>query len=197
MKCIQFHFLLGSEFTFGKTATRSLYQDNGNKNSGKFIINDYISAINLYSILRRLMNDESLDCNQCVKLQQRWWLAILYQEVGQGGKIKRQDFTEWTWHPTYKALDIGWTEIKMLMNYAIPMVPHHNHFLNNFYQCLAYFCAVGRGLFQSDVDNRAIIICCSLTFTAWMTAELQKKITSVICNNLPEIFLDDIFRSLS
>ena len=51
-ECIRFHFLLlGSDFTFGETATRSLYQDNGNKNSGKLVINDYVSAIDLYSIL--------------------------------------------------------------------------------------------------------------------------------------------------
>ena len=47
-----FHFLLGSEFTFGETSTRSLYQYNRNENSGELVINDYVSAINLYSILR-------------------------------------------------------------------------------------------------------------------------------------------------
>ena len=46
MQCIRFHFLLGSDFTFGETAVCLLYQDNGNENSGELIVNDYVSAIN-------------------------------------------------------------------------------------------------------------------------------------------------------
>ena len=36
------------------------------------------------------------------------------------------------------------------------MVPHRNHFLDNFYHCLASFWAVEHGLFWSDGDDRAI-----------------------------------------
>jgi hypothetical protein len=58
--------------------------------------------------------------------------------------------------PMYEALDIGWTELKLLEKYAMPMVPHRNHFLNDFYHRLASFWAVERGLFRSDEDERAI-----------------------------------------
>jgi hypothetical protein len=103
------------------------------------------------------MNDAVLDCNRSGKLQQRCWLAFLYQAVGWGGKIKRQDFTEWMWNPKYEVIDIGWTELKILEKYAMPMVPHRNHFLNNFYHCLRSFWAVERGLFRSDdQDDHAI-----------------------------------------
>ena len=197
-ECIRFHFLLlGSDFTFGETATRSLYQDNGNKNSGKLVINDYISAINLYSILRRLMKDASLDCNRGGKLQQRCWLAILYQAVGRGGEIKRQDFTEWMWHPTYEALDIGWTELKLLEKYAMPMVPHRNHFLNDFYHCLASFWAVERGLFRSDGDERAIANFLFPDLHSLNGSGVTKKVTAVIRENLPEGCPADIVSSLS
>ena len=93
------------------------------------------------------MNNVSLDCNQGGKLQQRCWLAILYQAVGRGGKIKCQDFTDWMLHQTYEALNMGWTDLKLLENYSMPMVPHHNNFLNNFYHCLASFWAVELVLF--------------------------------------------------
>jgi hypothetical protein len=43
-------------------------------------------------------------------------------------------------------IDIGWTEMK----YAMPMVPHCNHFLNDFYHSLCSFWAVERGLFRAD-----------------------------------------------
>ena len=104
------------------------------------------------------MNDEPLDCKQGRKLQQRFWLAILYQGVGRGGKMKCQDFTKWVWNPTYKVLEIRWTGLKLLENFSITMVPHRNHFLGNFYHCLASFWAVEHGLFRSDGDERAIKI---------------------------------------
>jgi hypothetical protein len=126
------------------------------------------------------MNDASLDCNQGGKLQQRCWIAILHQAVGRGGEIKRQDFTEWMWHLMYEALDIGLTELKLLKKYAMPMVPHRNHFLNDFYHCLASFWVVERGMFQSDGDENIIANVLSPDLHSLNDSRVTKKVTAVI-----------------
>jgi hypothetical protein len=149
--------LLGSDFTFGETSTRSLYQDNGQTGHVGEVINDYVSLINLNSILRKHMKDAPLNCDRNGKLQQRCWLTLLYQAVGRGGEIKHQDFTEWMWHPRYEVIDIGLTELKLLEKYSMPMVPHRNHFLNDFYHCLGSFWAVERGLFRLDGEDESVI----------------------------------------
>jgi hypothetical protein len=116
-QCTRFHYKLGSDYTFGETSTRTLYQDNGYSHIDREVINDYVSLIDLNMILRKLMKDAVLNSNQSGKLQQRCWLAILYQAIGRGGEIKRQDLTEWMYHPKFETVDIQWTESPWELGY--------------------------------------------------------------------------------
>ena len=122
--------------------------------------------IKLYSILQQNMNDAFLDCNQGGKLQQRCWLAILYQMVGRGSEIKGQDFTKWMYHPTYKALDIGWKDLKLFNNYSMRLVPHRNHFLKTLYHCITSFWAVDVVCSSWMETSAPSQIFCSLNFIA-------------------------------
>jgi hypothetical protein len=136
---------------------RAHYTSQDNRHTGHVgeVINDYVLLINLNSILRKHMKDASLNCDGNGKLQKRCWLALLYQGVRRDGEIKHQYFTEWMWHPRYEVIKIGWTELKLLEKYSMPMVPHHNHFLNDFYYCLGSFWAVEHGLFRSDGEDKS------------------------------------------
>jgi hypothetical protein len=144
------------------------------------------------------MKDAVLNCNRSGKLQQRCWLTILYQAVGLGGEIKRQDFVEWMWHPTFEVINIGWTEMKQLEKYAMPMVPHRNHFLNDVYHSLGSFWAVERGLFRADdPDARAIANFVFPDLHSLNDSGVSKKVTAVIRENLPAGCPADIVGSLS
>ena len=144
-----------------------------------------------------LMNDAPLNCNRGGKLQHRWWLAILYQAVGRGGKIKLQDFTEWTWNPTYEALDIGWNELKLIEKYPIPVVLYRNNLLNGFYHCLDSFWAAEHGLFRSDGDEYAIMIFFPTVLHSLNYRRVTKIVAAVIRENLSEVCPADIVRFLS
>jgi hypothetical protein len=153
-ECDRYHLHLGSEYIFGV---------NGNSNVGQAVINDYVSMIDhLATILRKLLKDARLDCNQNGKLQQRCWITVLFLAIGRGGEIKFQDFNDWMWHPKYEVLNIGWTELKLMEKYAMSMVPHRNHYLMDCFHCLGSFWSVERSLFR--------------TFTACMMLEWQRKL---------------------
>jgi hypothetical protein len=103
------------------------------------------------------------------------------------------------WHSTYEALDIGWTELKLLEKYAMmPMIPQHNYFLNDFYHCcLASFWAVERGLFRSDGDERTIANFLFPDLHSMNDSGVTEKVTAVIRENLPEGCPADIVSFLS
>lgn len=94
----RFHMCLGSDFTFGDTTVRPLYSDNGNgpvaEGPGAPEI-EYVSKIDLYSILHKQMKDSNLHTHENGTLQQRCWIVILFNAVGRGGEIKFQDFSDW------------------------------------------------------------------------------------------------------
>jgi hypothetical protein len=126
------------------------------------------------------MKEAVLDCDRNGKLQQQCWLSILHQAVGRGGEIKLQDLAKWMWHPKYEVLDIGWSELKLLEKYAMPIVPHKKHFINDFYHCLGSFWSIERGLFRSGSDQ------CSIgNFHSLGEVGVSKKMTALILENLP------------
>jgi hypothetical protein len=197
-ECVRYHMRLGTEYTFGATSCQPLYEDNGFTGNCGPNITDFISLIDINSITRKLMKDAVINCDRNGKLQQRCWLALLYQAVGRGGEIKHQDFTEWMWHPKYEVIDIGWTELKLLEKYAMPMVPHRHNFLNDFYHCLGSFWMVERGLFRSnDPDERAIASSLFTDLHGLNDAGVTKKLTSIIRANLPDGCPADIVSSYS
>jgi hypothetical protein len=73
--------------------TCPLYKDNQsstNPGADGELITDYLSLIDLNSILRKLMKEVVLDCGRNGKLQHGCWLSILHQVIGKGEKIKLQ-----------------------------------------------------------------------------------------------------------
>ena len=60
---------LGSKYTFGETSVRPLYLDNEAVGFDSTAIHDYISVIDLHSILLRLMKDAKIACDRDGKLQ--------------------------------------------------------------------------------------------------------------------------------
>ena len=115
---------LGSKFTFCETAVRPLHSDNGAAGFDLPTTHDFVSVIDLQSVLKSLFHDAVLHCDREGKLQQRAWLSTLCSTVGRGGKVKFQDYGDWMWHPKYEVTDAGWTELKLTKMHAMPMAPH-------------------------------------------------------------------------
>ena len=67
------------------------------------------------------------------------------------------------------------------------MVPHRNHFLSNFYHCLASFWEVERGLCLSDGDKRAIKNVLLPQLHSLNDSGVTKKVDAVIRENLLEV----------
>jgi hypothetical protein len=63
-ECDRFHMHLGSEYTFGETSVRPLYSDNEAVGYDLTAIHDYVSVIDLHSILLRLMKDAKISCDR-------------------------------------------------------------------------------------------------------------------------------------
>ena len=187
-ECDSFHLTIGSEFTFGETTTRPLYSDNGHVGyqQSDLPLNDFISVIDLRSILHHLMKTATLGHTTEGKLQQRAWIAILYLAAGRGGEIKFIDTADWMYHPLYQVTDTGWTELKTRSKYAMPMVPHKCHFLFDFYHAIGSFWAVESGLFRATDDQRAIQSYLFPDLHSISDPNVTKKITSLIRENLPE-----------
>lgn len=187
-ECDKYHLTIGSEFTFGETTVRPLYSNNisvGYQQSD-LPINDYVSIIDLQSILKRLMNDATLNCSSEGKLQQRAWLAILYSAVGRGGEVKFIDTADWMYHPLFEVTDIGWTELKTREKYAMPMVPNKKDFTFDFYHSLGSFFAVENGLFRSGDDQVAIQSYLFPDLHGYVDSGVTKKVTAIIRDNLPQ-----------
>jgi hypothetical protein len=88
--------------------------------------------------------------------------------------------------PKFGTVDIQWTELKLLEKYAMPMVPHLDHFLSDFYHCLAFFWSVERGLFRSkDPERHAIVNFVFPDLHNLNDSGITKKVTAVIRENLP------------
>jgi len=199
-ECDRFLLNIGSEFTFGEMTVRPLYSDNefvGYSAHGEVPINDYISVIDLNTILRNQMKEAKLSCDREGKLQQRAWLAILFSAVGRGGEVKFVDIADWMWHPRFEVVDIGWTELKMREKYAMPMVPHKRQYLADFYHAIGSFWAVEGGLFQAGDDQHAIESYLFPDLHSLNDSGVLKKITAVIRENLPDGCPQDITDSYS
>lgn len=197
-ECDRFHMHLGSEYTFGETSVRPLYSDNEAVGYNSTTIHDYISVIDLRSILLRLMKDAKIACDRDGKLQHRTCLAMLFHAIGRGGEPKFQDYSEWMWHPRFEVLDPGWTELKMLEKYAMPMVPHKNHFVDDIYHCFGSFWSVESGLFRSQQpDQQAIASYVFPDLHSLVDSGVAKKMTTIIRENLPEGCPPEIVNSFS
>lgn len=120
--------MAGSEYFVGQMETRPLYSDNifvGYDGVLESPINDYISVIDLQSILKKLFAAATLDCNKEGKLQQRSWIAECFHAVGRGGEVKFIDTADFMYHPRYEVLDTKWTETKTRSKYSCPIVPNN------------------------------------------------------------------------
>ena len=89
------------------------------------------------------------------------------------------------WHPRYEVLDIMWTEVKLLEQYSMPMVPHKYHYFMDFYHGLGCFWFVKKGLFHSGVDHEVIATFLFLGLHSMNDSAVSKKDTQVIRENLP------------
>lgn len=118
--------MAGSEYFVGQMETRPLYSDNifvGYDGVLESPINDYISIIDLQSILKQLFAAATLDCNKEGKLQQRSWIAECFHAVGRGGEVKFIDTADFMYHPWYEVLDTKWTETKTSVRSFQTMLP--------------------------------------------------------------------------
>ena len=107
---------------------------------------DYISQVDMMYLMKTLMKGGNMLNSK--SYQQRCWLLILFLACGRGGEVKFIDYSEWQWHPFLQALDIGWTELKCLEKYAMPMVCDKDSFLLDFFHALACFFSVEKGLYR-------------------------------------------------
>jgi hypothetical protein len=158
---------------------------------------DLISQIDLTYMLKNLCrNASTLRVND--KLQHRCWLLLLHLAVGRGGEIKYINFKEWTWHGWAQALDIGWTEVKVLQKYPMPMVMDAHGWLFNVFHALGSFWMVEDGLYRTPRQMAAghhNYLFPMLHATA--TGKVTDKVTDVIRGTLPSNSPPEVVRAFS
>jgi len=188
-ECERFHFRLGSDFIWGDTSTRTIFDDNGNgavKDGDA--IDDYVSVLDLYNVARKLLRKSDLATNRNGPLQQRCWFAFLFHAAARGGEIKLQDYLDWVFHAKVDILDITWTEMKVLEKYSMPMVPHLQNFLLDIYHCLGSWWAVENGLFRAqDADSRAHATRVFYDLRVMSDANVTKKVTTTLRASFPDL----------
>ena len=85
--------------------------------------------------------------------EKRCQLVTIYDSVGRGGEIKFNQFSNWVYDARFELPDIVWHEIKVLKNYAMPMVPHQDNYPCNWFHSLASFWICEKGLFRKNMKS--------------------------------------------
>jgi hypothetical protein len=159
--------------------------------------NDLISKIDLTYMLKNLCRNASTLCVND-KLQHRCWLLLLHLAAGRGGEIKFVNFKEWMWHGWAQALDIGWTEVKVLQKYPMPMVMDAHGWLFNVFHALGSFWMVEDGLYrtprQMAAGHRNYLF---PHLHAMAASKVTDKVTEVMRGTLPADTPPEIMRAFS
>ena len=158
---------------------------------------DLISKIDLTYMLKNLCRNASTIC-VTDKLQHRCWLLLLHLAVGRGGEIKYVNFKEWMWHGWAQALDIGWTELKVLQKYPMPMVMDSHGWLFNIFHAIGSFWMVEDGLYRTPrqmvAGHRNYLF---PQLHAIATGKVTDKVTEVIRGILPPDCPAEVKRAFS
>jgi hypothetical protein len=166
-ECNRFHMKIkgNEDIVFGDTTTHPIYRnataDQDPENDWQLEDNDeaggaggkvpkvvdYISLVDLKFICKKLLRESTF---QSTNLQSRAILITLWMAAGRGGEVKFVDFSEWQYHPKLGVTDIGWTELKVLEKYSMPMIPDREGFWLDTFHAWGCYWAVEKGLYRNE-----------------------------------------------
>jgi hypothetical protein len=172
----------GDDVTFGLDDCQPLYKDNGTPVVPDVDINEFVSYIDLKKILLRLMTSRA----GAKPFQQRCVLILAGECIARGGEVRYQNYNDWQYHPSIDVTNIGWSELKTIESYAMPMVCDKIHWVFDFYHSLACYFMLERGLFRSEdeiKEGRLNVVFPSLLNVNDRSTTTQ--VTKIIQANLP------------
>ena len=147
-------------------------------------IADFVSSIDLRSILKKLMVKAIITHAKLGPMQQRAILAVLLQAAGRAGEPKFVDINNWVYDPRWEVTDILWFEPKTSTIQTMPMLVSKGEYEACFYHSLGSYWACEAGLSrdtsQTDIE--------SFLFPAFhdvLDTTVADKIAAMIQSNLP------------
>ena len=100
---------------FGVTKILPLYRDNG-----LILTTGPYATCDLKNIMHQLLlNAKRLNGLSEERLQ----ILLIYNCIAWAVEVQFPNFSDWEWHPSLNILDITWTEMKHIQEYAMRMVP--------------------------------------------------------------------------
>lgn len=120
-------------------------------------IADFVSSIDLRSILKKLMVKATITHAKLGPMQQRAILAVLLQAAGRAGEPKFVDINNWVYDPRWQVTDILWFEPKTSTIQTMPMLVSKGEYEACFYHSLGSYWACEAGLSrdtsQTDIES--------------------------------------------
>jgi len=175
-----------SDCTYGGPNTRPLYYKCSDTPTiaSDAEIADFVSSIDLRSILKKLMAKAIITHAKLGPMQQRAILAVLLQAAGRAGEPKFVDINNWVYDPRWEVTDILWFEPKTSTIQTMPMLVSKGEYEACFYHSLGSYWACEAGLSrdtsQTDIE--------SFLFPAFhnvLDTTVADKIAAMIQSNLP------------
>jgi len=169
------------DVVFGLDDIQPLYKDNGVPIASANNIRDFVSYIDLRKILLNTVvsGKKSSMMHRCI-------ICLTSECAARGGEVRFQNFNDWMYHPSLEITDIGWSEMKTINTYAMPMVSDKVSWLFDFYHYFgSYFC-VENGLYRSEEDVKKGRM--NMVFPSLMNVHEKsttRQLTTILQSNLP------------
>lgn len=203
-ECERYHFNLGTDYEYGLKSIKPLYYETGFDSipANEEHIEDYISAISLKNILRKVINSAGAFAEMNRKadhgpFQKRLMLVMTASCIGRGGEIKFQRYDRWNFEHKYQMLDIAWYEEKTLRTHRMPCPPDMRYLMCILHSLGCYW-AIEDGLYRSadaikKGNEKAVFPCLYETANNYVST----KISNIIKDNLPAGTPDNIKKLFS
>ena len=154
----------------------------------------YLLLIHLFSTLSKLMREAGR--RNPNNLETRCQLLTLFDCVARGGEIKFNQFSDWIYDPRFEIPDINWHEIKVLKQYAMPMVPHPTSYVCDWFHSLGCYWACENGLYRQNPKSHVSDFLFPRLHSL-RDQTIAKSLTRSIRDNLPPETPDKIKKSFT